>query len=377
MQVFFIRPQFISTILFLFISSSSYSNIYNVFVVTGELSGDKLGAWYINKLKNKKENIYVEAIGGPFLQKSGAMILQEFNELSIGFSGITNVIRKIPTIYQTFKLLASHISKNKFDEIVLVDFPLINLPLSWYLKKNYPNITITYIAPPELWTYRYLLIDKILKHYCDHIIILYPFEVAWYKQHCKLNVEWHGCPFIERYNNLEQIEKTKTIAIAPGSLISEIKIMLPIFANIIKRFKEKYSDIHFVIPRAKNISERHFCKLFDEYGIDNNDIEILEGNVLVFLEKNGIDDCFDFIYSANNLFGKHRTINATLKQFNISPHEVVYIGDEMRDVDAARNSNIKIAAVCWGYNSKSALQKTQPDIIIEHPKELFDALHRL
>ena len=44
--------------------------------------------------------------------------------------------------------------------------------------------------------------------------------------------------------------------------------------------------------------------------------------------------------------------------------------DEVRDIEAARKSGIKSVAVTWGYNSKDALLKENPDFLINSPDEL-------
>ena len=36
--------------------------------------------------------------------------------------------------------------------------------------------------------------------------------------------------------------------------------------------------------------------------------------------------------------------------------DVVYVGDETRDIVAARKLGIRVAAVTWGYNSSEALE---------------------
>ena len=51
-----------------------------------------------------------------------------------------------------------------------------------------------------------------------------------------------------------------------------------------------------------------------------------------------------------------------------------YIGDETRDITAAKKSQWMSVAVTWGYHSKSALSLFQPDYMIDHPQELLTLL---
>ncbi|MCY7384731.1 MAG: HAD-IA family hydrolase [Microcoleus sp. CAN_BIN18] len=99
-------------------------------------------------------------------------------------------------------------------------------------------------------------------------------------------------------------------------------------------------------------------------------------NVLALLEINGLQGTFTFIYSGST-FGKHKVINKWLKKEHINPEEVIYVGDETRDIDAARKTGIKIIAVTWGFNSKSALAAQNPDFLIERPQELIEIMSNM
>ena len=97
-------------------------------------------------------------------------------------------------------------------------------------------------------------------------------------------------------------------------------------------------------------------------------------NVLGALEKNGLPDIFTFIYSGST-FGKHKVINRWLKREHINVEEVVYVGDEIRDIDAAKKTGIKVIAVGWGFNSPQALAAHNPNFLIERPQELIEVMN--
>lgn len=100
-------------------------------------------------------------------------------------------------------------------------------------------------------------------------------------------------------------------------------------------------------------------------------------NVLFFLENNKLQNLFDFVYSEMKLFGKSRVIKHFLKQTNLSPQSVVYVGDETRDIEAARQTGIQAIAVGWGFNSPEILAKHHPDFLIHSPEELAVVIDRL
>lgn len=96
-----------------------------------------------------------------------------------------------------------------------------------------------------------------------------------------------------------------------------------------------------------------------------------EKSVREFLCRNNLEDYFQFVYSSNNLFGKHRTINKVIRNHQLSIENTFYVGDETRDIESAKKSNIKVIAVTWGFNSSDILQQYNPDHIIDHPRDLL------
>ncbi len=93
-------------------------------------------------------------------------------------------------------------------------------------------------------------------------------------------------------------------------------------------------------------------------------------NVNSFLQKHKFD-CFDFIISSS-LFGKEHKIRKIIKRERLNLDEVLYVGDEIRDIAAAKSSNIKIATVAWGYNTVESLLDHEPDYLLNDPEELID-----
>lgn len=97
-------------------------------------------------------------------------------------------------------------------------------------------------------------------------------------------------------------------------------------------------------------------------------------NVTGFLHINELDNLFDFIYSGVTIFGKTTIINNVLRQKQLKPQSVIYVGDETRDIEASKKSNIKVIAVTWGFNSPEVLAKQNPDYLIHQPSELLEVI---
>jgi phosphoglycolate phosphatase len=96
-------------------------------------------------------------------------------------------------------------------------------------------------------------------------------------------------------------------------------------------------------------------------------------NVNLFLKKHGF--ClFKFIYSGSSVFGKTDVLRKVLKEHHLQSDEVIYVGDETRDIEAAKKAKVKAVAVTWGFNTRKILKKFKPNYIINKPNELLNIL---
>jgi phosphoglycolate phosphatase len=94
-------------------------------------------------------------------------------------------------------------------------------------------------------------------------------------------------------------------------------------------------------------------------------------NVDLFLQSHGISELFDFVSSTSKLTGKSRHLSATRKQYGLKSEEMLYVGDEVRDLQAAKKAGIPCAGVTWGFNSRDRLAAEQPEHLIDFPSELL------
>ena len=96
-------------------------------------------------------------------------------------------------------------------------------------------------------------------------------------------------------------------------------------------------------------------------------------NVLEFLKNNRLE-FFDHIQAGAGLFRKSYAIKKTMVRNGLKKSEVVFVGDEIRDVKAAQKRDIKVVAVTWGTNSRKGLERANPDFIVDNARELLEVL---
>jgi phosphoglycolate phosphatase len=79
---------------------------------------------------------------------------------------------------------------------------------------------------------------------------------------------------------------------------------------------------------------------------------------------------FGWFECGASLFGKAPRYRRVLRRAYVEPYETIAIGDETRDIAAARKTGVTAAAVLWGYAHREALVNARPDLFFEHPDEV-------
>ena len=152
-------PHIKAFILYLTIITTTFSlnaateSSHRLFVVTGEQSGEHLGAWHVrhHRATHPEASLTIHAIGGDTLQQAGATIIQSHHELSLGFTSMTGIPSHLWHLWDVDDTIRAHAHTFNSTHITLVYFYLLNFPLARRLKNDFPRAHITYVAPPEMW----------------------------------------------------------------------------------------------------------------------------------------------------------------------------------------------------------------------------------
>ena len=157
--------------------------------------------------------------------------------------------------------------------------------------------------------------------------------------------------------------------------------------EIVKRAEISVFKIPFLVKRVRSELSKEIGNLKPIPGIERVLLTLknqgytlgivtsnVKDNVEIFLTKNNLKYLFSFIYSSTSIFGKHRVINQAIAQNSLNRQDIVYVGDETRDIRSAKKSRIGMIAVSWGFNSAEILTEYQPDILVDRPKDLPEAI---
>ncbi len=227
-------------------------------IIAGEESGDIHAAALVKKLRADSETYQFTGIGGKHLEAAGVDLISDLARY--GVTGLSEVIRHARVIRQAFKAIKAHLTANKPDLLILVDYPGFNLRLAKFAKKKL-NIRILYYISPQIWAWKANRIETI-RACIDQMAVILPFEKKIYQQ-AGIAVAFVGHPLVENIPQSIDIESTRTrlnlplnkrlIALLPGSRTNEILKHLPILVTTAILLSKQHRDLHFVIPVAGSL----------------------------------------------------------------------------------------------------------------------------
>jgi phosphoglycolate phosphatase len=79
---------------------------------------------------------------------------------------------------------------------------------------------------------------------------------------------------------------------------------------------------------------------------------------------------FSYFDCGASLFGKATKFRRVVKRAGLTPAQAISIGDEVRDIEAARAAGIACGAVMWGYAAPKALRTLKPDMVFERMEDI-------
>jgi phosphoglycolate phosphatase-like HAD superfamily hydrolase len=98
-----------------------------------------------------------------------------------------------------------------------------------------------------------------------------------------------------------------------------------------------------------------------------------EENVKTFLTSHQLD-FFGFFVCGCSLLGKAAALEKVLQEMLLEPEKMIYIADEIRDAEAAREVGVRFGAVSWGYSPLESLNTYKPDYVFRNPKDIVTIL---
>lgn len=147
---------------------------------------------------------------------------------------------------------------------------------------------------------------------------------------------------------------------------------LPALGRDVKREMARRADALVPFPGIPEALRALSAAGYRLNAISSND----EATIRAFLARQGLP-AFDHVHPPGGLFGKDRTLRAHLRAERLAPEQALYVGDEERDLEAARRAGVRALAVTWGADTPERLEALAPAGLVHAPAELPQAVSRL
>ncbi|MGH1486931.1 MAG: phosphoglycolate phosphatase [Cellvibrionaceae bacterium] len=98
------------------------------------------------------------------------------------------------------------------------------------------------------------------------------------------------------------------------------------------------------------------------------------------LQKLSMDHYFSLVLGGDDLPNKKphpQPLLHCMETLGFSQQQTMMVGDSKNDVDAAKNANILVAAVDYGYNHGQPIEDEQPDAVLSNIKQVLTSLSLL
>ena len=219
-----------------------------IFIIAGEVSGDVLGGKIMREMSKDIDFI---GIGGQNMISAGLKPLFPMSDLSV--MGVFEVLGHARTLTRRIRQTVTAIINEKPDIVLTIDSPGFAKSVVGKVKKS--NVLKTtkfyHVVAPQVWAWGAKRASKYAKIF-DKLYTFFDFERPYFERYglCTIAV---GHPVAEGLDNYHADKKQdKIITLVPGSRMSEVKKLLPVFHKTIDLLASQgYKDYKFVIPTVE------------------------------------------------------------------------------------------------------------------------------
>ncbi len=230
------------------------------FLIAGEASGDVLGARLMAALKKQTSgNVRFAGIGGERMVAEGLELY--FPQAELSHMGIVEVLKHLPSLLSRIGQTVAEIDKRQPAALITIDSPDFCFRVAKKIKRECPDIPLIHYVAPSVWAWRPGRAKKIAR-FLTHLLALLPFEPPYFTKE-GLACTFVGHSIVEsgagegdggRFRAKHQIpEQAEVLVALPGSRMSEINRLLPVFFATVQKLKERHSSLFVVIPTVSQV----------------------------------------------------------------------------------------------------------------------------
>ncbi|MDU8929765.1 lipid-A-disaccharide synthase [Alisedimentitalea sp. MJ-SS2] len=229
-----------------------------VYLIAGELSGDKLGGALMAGLKELAPDVEFKGVGGPRMAAEGLESLFSMDELSV--MGLAEVLPRLRHLFRRRDQVVADVLEWQPDVMVTIDSPDFCLRVAKKVKPVSGIRTVHYVAP-SVWAWRAGRAAKMARH-IDQVLALLPFEPP-YMQAAGMECDFVGHPVVSEpvaseaeataFRDAHGIDG-EMLLILPGSRRGEVSRLAGRFGQTLEKVVAARPGLRAVIPAAPPVA---------------------------------------------------------------------------------------------------------------------------
>ena len=230
------------------------------FMIAGEPSGDRLGAALIKGFDAHLPNpADVIGIGGAHMLDLGFESLFPMEDISI--MGVGEILSRYFFLKKRIAQTAQAVLDAEPDALITIDLPEFNLRVAEIVRKKSRVPVIHYVAP-TVWAWRPKRAEKMAR-FVDHVLALLPFEPPFMTA-AGMSCDFVGHPVVDEpiasltaakaFRDRYTLGDLPLVLCLPGSRVSELMRLTPVFKQTIKKIKQERPEVRFVLPVAAEVA---------------------------------------------------------------------------------------------------------------------------
>jgi phosphoglycolate phosphatase len=131
------------------------------------------------------------------------------------------------------------------------------------------------------------------------------------------------------------------------------------------RLQARSDDIK-VFEGMKQIIKDLDAAGYDIYALSRN----WQSTVQLVVDKNGLSDIVT-VMEKPGFFSKHKSVKKLLAQKKYLHEQTWMVGDEVRDLYAAKRAGVPFIAVTWGFQDQKTLKAFKPTALAKTPLDIY------
>jgi lipid-A-disaccharide synthase len=231
----------------------------NVFLVTGEHSGDQLGFKLMSALRELTGGaVCFQGVGGSRMAGEGLDSLFPLEDIAV--MGFGPVIARLPLLMRRIRETVAAVVAARPDVLVIVDSPDFTHRVARGVRAALPDLPVVDYVSPTVWAWRPGRAAR-MRAYVDHVIAVLPFEPEAHRRLGGPLCTYVGHPLIERLGELRPLLAERTpitegahLLVLPGSRTSVMRRHMALFGDVLARLGgTRLAEV--VIPTSPRLHE--------------------------------------------------------------------------------------------------------------------------